>query len=61
MKQNYLTPTMNVYKITSDDLMQIIVASGGGDEWHDADARKNDFWDNKENDDTNLWGSVWED
>lgn len=61
MKQNYLKPTMNVYKITSDDLMQIIVASVGGDEWDDADARKNDFWDKTENDDTNLWGSVWDD
>lgn len=61
MKRNYLRPTTNFIIIKSDEIMQIIVASGGGDEWHDADAKKNDFWDEVENDDTNLWGSVWED
>ena len=54
MKQNYLKPTMNVYVIRNE---KILVSVSGIDE----DDQFSKSFDDVENNDTNLWGSVWDD
>lgn len=57
--KKYVTPETNYYKITTDDLMQIIFASVGGDDWDEADAKR--YNDTNEDDFTNYKFSIWED
>ena len=54
MKQNYLKPTMNVYKIRNE---KILVSVSRIDE----DDQFSKSFEYVENDDANLWGSVWDD
>ena len=53
-KKKYLKPTMNVYKIRNE---KILFSVSGIDE----DDQFSKSFEYVENDDANLWGSVWDD
>ncbi len=57
--KKYVTPETKYYKINTEDLMQFIVASVGGDDWHDADAKR--YNETNEDNFINYKFSIWED
>lgn len=58
MKKNYIKPSIICVKVQNEKLLQAMSAGDSGGGWDGADT-KGTIWD-EENNDTNLWSSVWE-
>lgn len=56
--KTYVVPETKYYKITTEDLMQIISFSGN---WDGADANRRYYTEENEDDITNYKYSIWED